>query len=284
MSLGMRACVAVAVLLAIAPMARAGTDKDPEWTDTALDHKTTSGDVPVCDPQPPATNACFLNADLLAGWVSAETATHFTVNLKVSGTGEASTLGSAYDWDFFFTVAGTAYTGRVHRSGSVGGPLDGAITPSGACGTAAIADGVISCTVAKSAAGNPAGGATLTAFGASALGYPGSQDQPFVSDDGPDAPGRDYTFTGGPAPAANATGNATGNMTGGPDGNGTAPPGNGTEDPGPADNATAGPSDSGAPANGTAPATTSDKGSPGLAVAVVLAAVAAIAVAVRRRL
>lgn len=243
------------LVVALALPVLAGTPEVPEVADAANDQKTPGG-APTC-PQGAAgavTSNCFLNADLLAGWVDTETADQFLLHIQLSGTGAAATLGTAYVWSFKLTRGATDYDATVRlnglTSGGPVGPLDGALTVSGVASSASIAEGVISIVVLKSAVGNPAAGDLLTKLFVTAEGLAFGQDASVVSDRAPDgdAFGTDYTFVGGGLAAGNQTadGNTTSPL------NATAAQGNGTNPP--AANPTAAPTaaPSAAPSTGAA--------------------------------
>lgn len=301
MSLPARTMLLLAVataLLVAAPSVLAGTKDAPEWKDPANDQATNTGDVTPCDPTPPATNACFQNADLLAGWIDTETATTFNANMLLTGTAGVSTLGTAYDWDFVFSIGGTAYAGRVHLNGAPqgtpAGPADGKLTFSAVCSAAAAAESVVTCTINKADVGNPKKGDKLTGFGGSATAYPGSGSSAFVSDAAPAPdPALDYVFKGAASAAGNATGNSTagtGNVTtGGPSGNTTSggSSGNATASGDPGARGTGGGSPNGTAAADAAGAagnaTSSSSKSPAPAWPVVVVALGGVVALVRRR-
>ncbi|MEK6985215.1 MAG: hypothetical protein AABX89_02380 [Candidatus Thermoplasmatota archaeon] len=229
------ALVALALAAALCLPVQAGTLEVPEVADPANDQKTPGG-APTC-PQGSggaATTNCFLNADLLAGWIDSETADQFLMNIKLAGTGASATLGTAYIWSFKLTSGATDYDATVRlngvTSGGAAGPLDGALTVSGVANSATIADGVISIVVLKSAVGSPTAGSLLTKLFVTVEGHAFGQNAPVVSDRAPDgaAFGTDYAFAGGGAAAGNGT--ADGNVTAPL--NSTASPGNGTASPG----------------------------------------------------
>ncbi|HUR24388.1 MAG TPA: hypothetical protein VM327_00040 [Candidatus Thermoplasmatota archaeon] len=170
-------------LSAWTPAAQAGTAEAPEITDPAGDHKAV-GTVPV------GATEQFLNADILAGWIT-EDVDELYFNIQIAGAGAPGTAGP-YTWTFRWTAGAT----ELEASGTTA--TDGP-TPGGVATAAAFADGVVTLTVPRSAL---EGASELTGCHIrSRGGTPAQVQNPFsLSDIAPDAgadAGISYTVTGG---------------------------------------------------------------------------------------
>ncbi|MHB1261516.1 MAG: hypothetical protein ACYC2H_07350 [Thermoplasmatota archaeon] len=183
--LSLAALPALALALALAawaPAAEAGTPEAPEIVDPSGDHVVAV--VPVGE------SGQFLNADLLAGWVT-EDADNLYFHIDMAGTGAPGTAGP-YTWVFHATAGGA----DVEMSGTSTADQP---TPGGAATTAALEDGIVILTVPRLAFG---GATELTALFIESYGGVPDQVQPDVAisdtapDDGADA-GISYTITGG---------------------------------------------------------------------------------------
>lgn len=204
--------------------AHAGTEDAPEIQDPAGD-QAVLGEVPGID------TVGFAGSDVLAGWITDETATEIHAFIATSGTFVDGT-GGPYAYEFHITVAGTEYLATI----ASGDPP----TAGGVATAIEVQGGTADLTIPKANIGSPAAGTALTNLFITAHGG-GPEEVPggFIQDRAPDeGAGTDYIATGGasgPAPNPNDTdgdglndtwevehfGNATAqNATGDPDGDG----------------------------------------------------------------
>lgn len=166
----------------------AGTQENPEIQDPAGD-QAVLGEIPGIDP------VGFAGSDILAGWISGETATEIHLFISTSGT-FADGTGGPYHYEFHLTVDEVEYIATIDS----GNP-----PTAGGVATAVLVDGgVADLTVPKANIGNPTAGTLLTglfiaAGGGGPEGIPGGLIQDRAPDEGN---GQDYTATGGGAAPA----------------------------------------------------------------------------------
>jgi hypothetical protein len=174
--------VFASLAMALVQPAQAGTADAPEIQDPA-DDQAVLGTVPAQDQ-------FGGNSDILAGWISGETATDVHLYILSQGDFTDGTAGP-YTFTFHLTVAGTAYTATV----TTGAPQ----TAGGVATAVTVANNIADLTVPKSAIGSPVSGATMTAlFIQSAGGSPSQVPQGVFGDRAPDSGnGADYIFNGG---------------------------------------------------------------------------------------
>lgn len=170
--------------------ATAGSQAHPEITDPA-------GDQSVAGAAPAAAIATAV--DIVSAWVDNDTATAIQFHILLTGDPSGSLAGPAsFEYHFHVTVGTTSY------DASASADPTGAYTADGTVANAvAVANNVVTLSVAKSALGNPAKGTTLSAMYAEAmaanLGAPAGS---LVSDTAPDAGATGavtYTVTNGAA-------------------------------------------------------------------------------------
>ena len=265
------AALLVGVLLCMGG-ASAGTQKAPEITDPATDQGFTPASQPEC-----VQGTCEFSSgsDIIKAWVGNETATqlHFFVEFTSACPG---TLAH-YHFAFHFKVAAKDYVAGADCQASPEGTTNtpagnGMVTPTDTATKASYSANVLDLSVPKASIGAPGAGVKVTDLYVTSRGDFSESGQQYLDDRAPDTgvATKVYTATGGPQPA--------------PVANATAPPANATEAP---TNTTAPPSSppvnmTAAP-NATAAPTSSSK-SPGLAPAVMVGVLAAVAVARRARL
>jgi hypothetical protein len=284
MSVPRTVLLAVAALVALSPLAGAGSLNDPEVEDASDDVELAGASCSLpsgCVFQP---DFIWANADIQYVWVNdTADALLLTVSMR-AGTAlspDAGLAGSASEADPFtytdtvgFTVAGTAYE-AVAIMGA-----DGVFTVGGIASEFLVHDmNKLTLTVPKGAVGDPANGVIVGGLYASAHGQ--DDNGMTVDDRAPDADGgRDYAIANTTAPAAPPAANNTG----------TASPG----EPGPAvTGSSTGPTRP--PVSGTASTTsrststnsTSDddgKDTPGLPAMLGAVTLLAVVAFIRRRL
>jgi hypothetical protein len=182
-----------AFAMSLVQPAAAGTEDAPEVADPSGDAETAAG-TPACAPVAGCVGAPQF-IDVTFGWVN-ESATEIQLNVQVSGNENANVYGSA-DFDFAFTIAGTAYVAGFHVAiaNLQGGlPGDGAVSPTGVATAAAYGDAVMTVTVPKSAIGNPAGGSVLSGLTITSHLDFTELNEAFTDATGP---GLDFVFAGG---------------------------------------------------------------------------------------
>jgi hypothetical protein len=171
-----------ALALALVQPTQAGTQDAPEIQDPA-DDQSILGTVPAQDE-------AGGNSDILAGWVTGETATDVHLFILSQGDWTDGTAGP-YTYQFHLTVGGTEYTATA---------TTGAPPTAGGVATALALDGsTVDLTVPKASIGSPAAGDSMTGlFIESAGGNPNQLPFGAFGDRAPDdGAGTDYVFNGG---------------------------------------------------------------------------------------
>lgn len=179
-----------AFAMALVQPVQAGTETAPEIQDGA-------GDQSILGLVPQTQTGGAL--DILAVWISNETATDFRINIKTSaapsgGTGLNSpqqVLVTEDRYAIAFTAGGAARTGMVTM-------FAGAATVSGVAGSASVTGTTLVVVVSKASVGDPAPGTTLSGFSITAGRYEDPAPAALISDRAPNTgSGQEYTFTGG---------------------------------------------------------------------------------------
>lgn len=161
---------------------QAGTAEAPEIQDPAGD-QALLGEAPVDE-------VGFAGSDILAGWISGETASEVHLFIKTSGTFVSGT-GGAYNYEFHLTIGGTEYVATIVTSAN--GPVAG-----GVASAVAVSGGTADLTVPLAGIGSPVTGAVFSNLFIEAYGGGPSQvPDGLIRDRAPNTgAGQNYIFVG----------------------------------------------------------------------------------------